>query len=39
MMSAGKWLGQNGDYHRSIWESDAYRATREEASQRLNALL
>lgn len=39
MMTAGRWVGEGGDYHRSIWASDAYRAAREEASARLKALL
>lgn len=39
VMLRGSWVGETGDYHRSITQSDAYRDARTEASARLRALL
>lgn len=39
LMSRGVWLGEDGDYHRSITQSPEYTHARLEASERLQALL
>ncbi len=38
MMVAGRWIGEAGDYHRSLMTSPDYLASRREASERFEAL-
>ena len=39
LIVAGQWVGTPGDFHRSLWQSEAYTAAREEADARLKRLL
>lgn len=39
LMCQGRWVGADGDYHRSLLHMQGYREARQEASQRLEALL
>lgn len=38
LMRGGRWLGTPGDFHRSLRQSEAYRAHHAEAAQRLALL-
>ena len=38
MLSLGRWVGQAGDFHRSITQSDAYTQTRTRADEALKGL-
>jgi len=39
MVVAGRPVGEDGDFHRSLIDSDAYRATRAEATDRVRRIL
>ncbi|HEY6880551.1 MAG TPA: hypothetical protein VI299_21150, partial [Polyangiales bacterium] len=39
MLVAGQWIGEPGRLAESVLHSDGYRASRREASERLDALL
>ena len=38
LMVAGRWVGERGNFHRSLLDSDAYRSACREASDRLHIL-